>query len=347
MKLATNGLGRSVARARPAVPTLDDAGRRRARRPGRRARPRPRSRASRAASAGASSREQLARARRAPSRACARRAPRVGSSSSSTRRLARERARERDALALAARELRRACAPARWRDAEALEQAVAAAAPREARRSARRSGAGRARSPGRRSRPSAPPAASRCRASVSSQTASPQRAIRPRSGRDEAGDARSTVVLPAPDGPASATVSAPDRRALARGRSERSGTARSTRSASIEGSSLTARRMADADEHEQGADREGDVEVLVELRVDRERQRLGDALQAAGEHDRRAELAEPAREARASSRRRGRPRRAGARRAGTSRAGPAPSVRDASSRVCGRRASNAAIAWRR
>ena len=40
------------------------------------------------------------------------------------------------------------------------------------------------------------------------------------------------------------------------------------------------------------------VEVpRLELVVDRERKRLGPALQAAGEHDRRAELAEPARQA--------------------------------------------------
>ena len=39
-----------------------------------------------------------------------------------------------------------------------------------------------------------------------------------------------------------------------------------------------------------------DVEVDLELRVDRERQRLRHALEAAGEHDRRAELAEAARE---------------------------------------------------
>ena len=51
-----------------------------------------------------------------------------------------------------------------------------------------------------------------------------------------------------------------------------------------------------ADEDEERADRERDVEVLVELRVDRERQRLGHPLQAAGEDDRRSELTEPARE---------------------------------------------------
>ena len=51
-----------------------------------------------------------------------------------------------------------------------------------------------------------------------------------------------------------------------------------------------------ADDDEHGADRERDVEVDVELLVDRQRERLRDALERAGEHDRRAELADPARE---------------------------------------------------
>ena len=57
-----------------------------------------------------------------------------------------------------------------------------------------------------------------------------------------------------------------------------------------------AEEQDDADQDEHAAHRERRVEVPVELGVDRERQRLGDALQAAGEHDRGAELAEPARE---------------------------------------------------
>src|SRR5581483_11798055 len=62
--------------------------------------------------------------------------------------------------------------------------------------------------------------------------------------------------------------------------------------------------------HQQRAHRERLREVDVELRVDRERQRLRHALQAAREHDRRPELADPARE---------RERRAGAEPAGGER----------------------------
>ncbi len=60
--------------------------------------------------------------------------------------------------------------------------------------------------------------------------------------------------------------------------------------------SLTERRTTALSDDQQRADRQRDVEVDVELLVDRERERLRDALQRAGEHDRRAELAEPARE---------------------------------------------------
>src|SRR6059036_1000324 len=49
------------------------------------------------------------------------------------------------------------------------------------------------------------------------------------------------------------------------------------------------------DDDEQGTDRQRRVEVLLELCIDRERQRLRHALQAAGEDDRCAELAEAAR----------------------------------------------------
>ena len=48
--------------------------------------------------------------------------------------------------------------------------------------------------------------------SVSSHTSSPS-AIRPRAGRRSPATARRIVVLPAPDGPTSATVSAPTRQA--------------------------------------------------------------------------------------------------------------------------------------
>ena len=94
-----------------------------------------------------------------------------------------------------------------------------------------------------------------------------------------------------------------------------------------EGMSLTARRIA-ALTDEFGADRERDLEVDVELLVDRERERLGHALERAGEHDRRPKLADSACErerpaaAEASSRERKRDRK-------NVRPGPAPSVRAA------------------
>ena len=51
-----------------------------------------------------------------------------------------------------------------------------------------------------------------------------------------------------------------------------------------------------ADDDEQGADRERDVEVELEVLVDQQRQRLRDAAQVSGEHDRRPELADAASE---------------------------------------------------
>ena len=51
-----------------------------------------------------------------------------------------------------------------------------------------------------------------------------------------------------------------------------------------------------ADDDEERAHRERRRKVQIEGGVDRERQRLGDALEAAREHDRGSELAEPARE---------------------------------------------------
>src|SRR5207253_8336575 len=51
-----------------------------------------------------------------------------------------------------------------------------------------------------------------------------------------------------------------------------------------------------ADEDEELADREGGVEILVELRTDRERQGLRHALQVAREDDRGTELPEAPRE---------------------------------------------------
>ena len=109
--------------------------------------------------------------------------------------------------------------------------------------------------------------------------------------------------------------------------------------------SLTERRTSALIDDQQRADRERDVEVEVELLVDRERERLRDALERAGEHDRRAELAEAARErergARAEPSRREREHDAE-----EDPARPAPSVRAAAGSV-GSTASNAATAVRR
>ena len=61
-------------------------------------------------------------------------------------------------------------------------------------------------------------------------------------------------------------------------------------------SSLEAQQDRGADDDQQHADRDRLIEVGVEQGVDGQRQRLGGALEAAGEQDRRAELADPARE---------------------------------------------------
>ena len=114
----------------------------------------------------------------------------------------------------------------------------------------------------------------------------------PALGRVRPEIARSTVVLPAPDGPTSATVSRPTARSTAT-RKARRGTSIASRSAST-GEEFDEEEHAGADDDEQRADGERRVEVDVQLGVDGERQRLGDALEAAGEEERRAELAQPA-----------------------------------------------------
>ena len=116
---------------------------------------------------------------------------------------------------------------------------------------------------------------------------------RPRRGRSSPATTRSTVVFPAPDGPTSATSGAVADGQLD-GRVEAAKRMGEVDAERHRVRSLTERRIGRADDHEHGADREGDVEVDVELLVDRERERLGDALERAGEHDRRAELADPA-----------------------------------------------------
>ena len=67
-----------------------------------------------------------------------------------------------------------------------------------------------------------------------------------------------------------------------------------TPAAYLIGTKLDCQQDHGAHEDEQCADRQGEVEVDLELGVDRQRQRLRDALEAAGEHDRRAELPDPA-----------------------------------------------------
>ena len=99
------------------------------------------------------------------------------------------------------------------------------------------------------------------------------------------------------------------------------------------------------DGHQHRRQRERAVEVGAEAVVDRERDGLGDALERAGEHQRGAELAERAAQRERARRRPGRASRPGSSPAQKPRASEAPSVRDASSSVRSTDA-NAAIAWR-
>ena len=119
-------------------------------------------------------------------------------------RLSGERPRERDPLALTSRELRRP------HTGEVLDAATARGAQRRGRcrrtrRSRARSSAGRARTPGTRAPPTAAREADRsppwCRATLCAE-GDPSR--RP---AEQPAIARSTVDLPAPDGPTIATVS--------------------------------------------------------------------------------------------------------------------------------------------
>ncbi len=231
-------------------------------------------------------------------------------------RVARERARERDALALAAGQAARPLAR-EVRD----------------RRSARGSSSARCRPPYstfcahaqvREERvvlehePDAPALRrqARCRGRRRTTSRRPTRSD-PLRGLSSPATARSTVVLPAPDGPTSAT-----RRRRPEGQPE---VERPKRDGEVveaerchERPSRRATSRSDADDDEQAAHRERHVEVVgVELGVDRERQRLREALQAAREHDRRAELAEAAREREGEARRAARRARAAGRRGRT------------------------------
>ena len=97
--------------------------------------------------------------------------------------------------------------------------------------------------------------------------------------------------MPAPEGPTSATVSASTSSASST-RKDRRGL-RYQAEARPRGSELDGEQHHSADDDEEGADRERDVEVDVELRVDRERKRLCHPLEASCEEDGGAELADP------------------------------------------------------
>ena len=196
-----------------------------------------------------------------------------GSSSRSTR-VAGERARERDALALAAREVG-GLRLGQVRDAEALEELVRAAPTAEG-DVASTAGEGRARTPGRPSRPSAARAAGRSRRAASNQTSSPS-AIRPRSGGR----------APRPSGARSSCPRRTARRARAsparaRGLRRAEG---AKREVEVEGervhagTSLTARRRVALKSTSRAPIASANVEVEVELLVDRERERLRHALE--------------------------------------------------------------------
>ena len=123
-------------------------------------------------------------------------------------RVHREGARERDALPLAARELVRAPRRRGRRAGRARGARPPSRRPRAAgragraartRRSRARSGGRRGRSPGRRS-------PRRASGRASSVTSSPERRTRPASGSSRPAMIRSTVDLPAPDGPSTAVI---------------------------------------------------------------------------------------------------------------------------------------------
>ena len=234
---------------------------------------------------------QLPRAR-SPSCACrARRAARRAAARSGS---ARAPARARPAGARRPR-ARAGCASARWAMRNRSRYRSASLPAARTRCSGGRSCAGRARSPGRRTRRAARPAADVDAACSVEPDVSPRRDL-PERRLHQAGDR------------------AQDRRLSGAGRpDEGDGAVDLERSAEVERPKRDDDLVEDELCHEQdqaGGTRagraltrtstaliaSGGVEVEIELRVDRERQRLRHALEAAGEHDRGAELAEPARE---------------------------------------------------
>src|SRR5688572_31896018 len=103
------------------------------------------------------------------------------------------------------------------------------------------------------------------------------------------------LVLPAPDGPASArhspglTLSATSR---ASAPSRVCASTRSTAECLAALDELDGEQDRRGDGHEHGREGERRLEVGGEAVVDRQRNGLGDSLERAGEHERRAELAE-------------------------------------------------------
>ena len=177
-------------------------------------------------------------------------------------RAARERARERDALALAARERGR---PARRRGARcgsARGTRRRAPCPRT-RRSGGRSGAGRARTPGRRARRGARPACGRALRLAVEPDVVAERDL-PARRTDEPGDRpQHRASCPAPDGPTRATVRSTS--SASSSSNERSGSVKSAREGCHREVELEGDQQRGADQDEQRADREGDVEVDLEL----------------------------------------------------------------------------------
>ena len=187
---------------------------------------------------------------------------------------------------------------------------------------------------------------------VSSQV-SPFASTRPCSGRSSPAATRRRLVLPAPEGPASARHSPCSTVSSTSSRSAPSVVPLDAQQAVTP--LPAAERLAAPDQldrqqdgcghrHEHRGQREGGVEVGREAVVDGERNGLGDALERAGEHQRRAELSE--RTAEGQSRSRGKPRQGdrdhhsqeAARLGGAERARCVEQRRST--------AANAAIAWR-
>src|SRR5947208_10180523 len=124
-----------------------------------------------------------------------------------------------------------------------------------------------------------------------SQTSSPQR-TEAWSARSRPAIARSALVLPAPDGPASARHSPGATSSARSSANARSGWRSSADSIARGEFDREQESGADGDQHR--AQRERGREVGREALVDRERSRLGDTAKRAGEHQRGAELTQRA-----------------------------------------------------